>query len=137
MIPVDLPTWLPGPLTATFTTTWDGIGGDMALHHRMLNVLLRRVWTGQFSAIPCSHLDMINDVEPSSPVCDQCVELGETWPELRMCLICGQVGCCDDARYQHARRHFEATGHPLMMPHGMRGMNWIWCYEDRALLDPV
>jgi len=93
----------------------------MALHHRMLNVLLRRAWTGQFSAIPCSHLDMINDVEPSSQVCDQCVALGETWPELRMCLICGHVGCCEDSRYQHARRHFEATGHPLIMPYGARG----------------
>ncbi len=109
----------------------------MALHHRMLNVLLRRVWTGQFSAIPCSHLDMVNDVEPSSQVCDQCVGLGETWPELRMCLICGHVGCCEDSKYQHARRHFEATGHPLIMPYGIRRMNWIWCYEDRALLDPV
>ncbi len=114
-----------------------GIGKDMALRHRMLNVLLRRVWTGQFSAIPCSHLDMINDVEPSSQVCDQCVALGATWPELRMCMICGHVGCCEDSRYQHARRHFEATGHPLIMPYGIRGMNWIWCYEDRALLDPV
>ena len=109
----------------------------MALHHRMLNVLLRRAWTGQFSAIPCSHLDMINDVEPSSQVCDQCVALGETWPELRMCLICGHVGCCEDSRYQHARSHFEATGHPLIMPYGARGMDWIWCYEDRALLDPL
>ncbi len=109
----------------------------MALHHRVVNVFLRRAWTGQFATIPCNHLDMVNDVEPSSQVCDQCVALGGTWPELRMCLICGQVGCCDDARYQHARRHFEATGHPLIKPYGVRGINFIWCYEDRALLDPV
>ncbi len=119
------------------TFTAKEIGGDMALHHRVVNVFLRRAWTGQFAVIPCSHLDMINDVEPSSQVCDQCVELGESWPELRMCLICGHVGCCDDARYQHARRHFEATGHPLIKPYGIRGINFIWCYEDRALLDPV
>lgn len=109
----------------------------MAAFHRFLNVFLRRGFTGQFSKKPCTHLDMINDVEATSEVCDQCVELGETWPALRMCLTCGHMGCCEDAKYQHAFRHFEETGHPLVMPYRERGMKWIWCYEDRALLDPA
>ena len=34
----------------------------MAAIHRLINVFLRRAWTGQFTRRPCSHLDMINDV---------------------------------------------------------------------------
>lgn len=109
----------------------------MVSFQRLVNAGLRRLFTGTFAKIECRHLDLINDVEPSSDVCDQCVELGETWPALRMCLICGHVGCCQDAKYQHALRHYEETGHQLIKPHLERAMDWIWCYEDRALLDPV
>lgn len=108
----------------------------MISYHRLVNVFLRRGFTGTFARQPCSHLDLINDVEPSADVCLQCVELGDSWPALRMCLICGEVGCCEDGN-KHALRHYEETGHPLMKPHLERGMNWIWCYEDNALLDPV
>jgi hypothetical protein len=45
---------------------------------------LRRAWTGQFTRRPCSHLDMVNDVEPASEVCEQCVAFGDSWPALRM-----------------------------------------------------
>jgi uncharacterized UBP type Zn finger protein len=109
----------------------------MISYHRLINTFLRRYFTGRFAATPCTHLDLINDVEPSSRVCDQCVELGESWPALRMCLICGHVGCCEDAKHQHALNHYRDTGHPLVKPYRERGMNWIWCYEDEALLDPV
>jgi len=104
---------------------------------RFVNAGLRRFFTGTLAKKACGHLDMINDVEPSSNVCDQCVELGETWPALRMCLICGHVGCCQDAKYQHALRHYEETRHPLIKPHLEGSMDWIWCFEDEALLDPV
>jgi hypothetical protein len=30
----------------------------MAAIHRLINVFLRRAWTGQFTRRPCSHLDM-------------------------------------------------------------------------------
>ena len=52
-----------------------------------------------------------------------------------MCMVCGYVGCCDDSRDKHAVKHFRATGHPLFAPIE-RGMHWMWCYEDQALLDP-
>jgi uncharacterized UBP type Zn finger protein len=54
-----------------------------------------------------------------------------------MCLVCGHVGCCDKAKNQHALQHFQQTGHPLIKPYKERGMDWIWCYEDRALLQPM
>jgi uncharacterized UBP type Zn finger protein len=52
------------------------------------------------------------------------------WPVLRLCLTCGHVGCCDKTRNQHALKHVQATGHPLVRPYKERGMHWVWCYLD-------
>ena len=109
----------------------------MSVAHTVINVFLRRAWTGQFTRKHCSHLGSIRATAPASEVCVACVAKGDTWPALRMCLTCGHVGCCDKARNQHARKHFEETGHPLTKPYKERGMNWIWCYEDQALLPPT
>ena len=103
--------------------------------NRLKNAILRRAWTGRFSQKECGHLDMLRDVEPRSEVCDACVATGDTWPALRMCATCGHVGCCDKAKNRHAHAHFEETGHPLTRPYRERGMDWLWCYEDQALLD--
>jgi uncharacterized UBP type Zn finger protein len=108
----------------------------MGLSHKIINVFLRRSWTGQFSEKTCTHLGMISPVHPSAEVCEECVALGDQWPALRMCLICGHIGCCEKAKNQHALKHFHQTGHPLIKPYKERGMNWIWCYEDQALLRP-
>ena len=44
----------------------------------------------------CTHLDQIQDVTPKTPEgCEECLEIGDTWVHLRLCLICGHVGCCD------------------------------------------
>lgn len=105
--------------------------------HRLINPVLRRMWTGQFREKACSHLHLINpDVRPRAEVCEACVALGDSWPALRMCLVCGHVGCCDQSKNRHAFKHFQETGHPLTRPYRERGMNWMWCYEDEALLDP-
>lgn len=105
--------------------------------HRMINAVLRRAWTGQFSPKACSHLGMIRDVRPSADVCEACVALGDGWPGLRMCLTCGFVGCCDQSKNKHSLQHFRETGHPLVRPHRQFGMSWIWCRLDEALLDPA
>jgi CPA2 family monovalent cation:H+ antiporter-2 len=95
------------------------------------------MWTGQFAEKACSHLPLINpEVQPSAEVCEECVAQGDTWPALRMCLICGYVGCCSRSKNQHSIKHSEATGHPLMTPYKEAPHNWIWCYTDKALLDP-
>lgn len=68
----------------------------------------------------------------------KCESVASVRPDLNgMCLTCGHVGCCDKAKNQHAVKHFQQTGHPLTRPYKERGMNWIWCYEDKALLDPL
>jgi hypothetical protein len=53
--------------------------------------------------------------------------------ELRMCLTCGHVGCCDSSRNKHATKHFHATGHPVMRSAEPRG-DWGWCYIDQVML---
>ena len=45
----------------------------------------------------CTHLDQIQDVEPSAEGCEECLQMGDTWVHLRECLICGHVGCCDSS----------------------------------------
>jgi uncharacterized UBP type Zn finger protein len=46
-----------------------------------------------------------------------------------MCLICGQVACCDSSKNKHATKHFKHVGHPLMRSIEP-GERWIWCYVD-------
>jgi uncharacterized UBP type Zn finger protein len=63
------------------------------------------------------------------------MDLGDDWIHLRMCLVCGYVGCCDMAKNRHMMKHIEETGHPLIRSIET-GEGWIWCYEDNALLSP-
>lgn len=82
----------------------------------------------------CVHFDEIQEVTPSSSKgCEQCLAMGDTWVNLRLCMTCGQVGCCDDSKNTHARKHFEATGHPVIMSF-QPGEEWLWCYSDKVLV---
>jgi len=94
-------------------------------------ILLKVVFTGQVTDKPCSHLADIKVTEPAVDVCEDCVALGDIWPALRMCLMCGYVGCCDTAKHKHMKRHYEQTGHPIFRSIRM-DEGWIWCYEDNA-----
>jgi Zn-finger in ubiquitin-hydrolases and other protein/Bacterial regulatory proteins, luxR family len=124
------------PWTGRELTGPDFLKGETAT--KIINVFLRRRWTGQFRSKPCSHVDLApSDIGPASEVCGKCVALGDSWPALRMCLLCGHVGCCDKSKNKHAREHFRQTGHPLTRPYKERGMDWVWCYVDEALLDPI
>lgn len=62
-------------------------------------------------ATQCTHLDQIQKVTPSAPGCEECLKTGDEWVHLRLCLICGHVGCCDSSKNKHATKHFHATGH--------------------------
>ena len=77
----------------------------------------------------CTHLDQIKVKTTSKHVCDECVKAGDTWVHLRMCLICGNVGCCDSSKNKHATKHFHHSKHPLMRS-VERGESWVWCYVD-------
>ena len=82
----------------------------------------------------CAHRDQIADVAPNSKGCEECLRLGDRWVNLRMCLKCGNVGCCDSSKNKHATAHFHATGHPVMRSIEP-GESWKWCYVDRIKLD--
>ena len=77
----------------------------------------------------CTHLDQIKVRKTTTHICEDCVKLGDTWVHLRMCLICGNVGCCDSSKNKHATKHFHTTQHPLIRSIE-RGESWVWCYVD-------
>ncbi len=83
----------------------------------------------------CTHLDQIQAVTPSSQGCEDCLKTGDTWVHLRVCLICGYVGCCDNSRNKHATRHYHATGHAIIQSFEP-GEHWIWCFVDRLAMEP-
>jgi uncharacterized UBP type Zn finger protein len=79
----------------------------------------------------CTHTDQIRDVTPASEGCAECMKTGDYWVSLRMCLICGNVGCCDSSPNQHARKHWQATGHPIVQ--AIEGWeDFRWCYVDEV-----
>ena len=99
-----------------------------------------RLSEGQSVATPidpsgsCSHLELtpVIDAEPNSDVCEDCVREGTRTVHLRMCLSCGNVGCCDSSVGRHAERHFRTSHHPVMRSHEA-GESWRWCYVDERL----
>ena len=81
----------------------------------------------------CSHVSEEMTATPNSIGCEECLKTGDTWVHLRICMICGHVGCCDSSKNKHATKHFHATGHPVvrsMEP----GEHWGWCYIDKIVL---
>ena len=82
---------------------------------------------------PCAHFGQIQDVRPSAAGCEECLASGDEWVHLRICLICGHVGCCDNSRNKHATAHYHATGHPVIQSYEP-GESWLWCYVDEIMV---
>ena len=80
----------------------------------------------------CQHVDQIQDVQPNAEGCEVCLRTGGWWVNLRLCLICGHVGCCDDSPGKHATKHYDETGHPIIQSFEP-GETWYWCYVDEEL----
>ncbi len=80
----------------------------------------------------CAHLDEAPEFPPS-PItpegCQECLAEGLSWVNLRLCLTCGHVGCCDSSQGRHASAHFAGTGHPVMRSFEP-GEEWRWCFVD-------
>ncbi len=83
--------------------------------------------------VGCTHLDHVHEVTPGTQGCKECLETGDRWVHLRVCLECGHVGCCDSSPNKHAAGHNHATGHPVMRSIEP-GETWGWCYEDEVML---
>lgn len=81
----------------------------------------------------CAHTGEAHAVTPLTEGCQECLEIGDTWVHLRLCLTCGHVGCCDSSKNRHATRHFHATEHPIIRSLEP-GENWAYCYKERLVL---
>ncbi len=84
-------------------------------------------WTRELP--PCEHLGLIKEVEPGSDGCAECLAIGDSWVHLRLCLSCGNVGCCDQSKNTHARKHAGSVEHPIVRSFEV-GEAWRWCYPD-------
>lgn len=77
----------------------------------------------------CEDLSALDDIpEPQTRECAACVAMGDGWVHLRMCLVCGNVGCCDSSPNKHATAHFHDTDHPVVRSAEPRE-RWLWCYR--------
>jgi uncharacterized UBP type Zn finger protein len=82
-------------------------------------------------ATECTHLTdvQLEELPPSAPGCEDCLQSGGKWLHLRICLTCGHVGCCDSSPNRHATAHFHASSHPIIRSIEP-GEDWSWCYVD-------
>ncbi|MFD5747192.1 UBP-type zinc finger domain-containing protein [Streptomyces sp. NPDC059255] len=83
----------------------------------------------------CSHIVELPHPEPapSGDTCAECLAVGSHPVQLRLCLECGNVGCCDSSPYRHATLHFERTGHAVMRSFEP-GESWRWCFVDGSIV---
>ncbi len=76
----------------------------------------------------CTHIEAVTPSPPPDATgCDACAAEGVEPVQLRWCLVCGHVGCCDDTPGQHARKHHLETGHPTIASLE-RSADWAYCY---------
>jgi uncharacterized UBP type Zn finger protein len=87
----------------------------------------------QAASKACKHTDQAKTVSYAKRECPECVAKGDSWAKLRICMICGHVGCCDSSKNKHARGHFEKTKHPIIKSIES-GEDWAWCYLDDGYL---
>ncbi|TDD99045.1 cation/H(+) antiporter [Jiangella asiatica] len=81
----------------------------------------------------CTHQDQMHYTETDIDVCQECVDIGSTWVQLRLCMKCGYVGCCDDSPHKHTSAHYEREHHPVIQSLEP-GADWQYCYVDEILV---
>ena len=83
----------------------------------------------------CTHLDTITVTELPAEVagCEDCLETGGSWMHLRICLVCGHVGCCDSSPHRHASAHAASSGHAIIRSLEP-GEDWSWCFVDEVAM---
>src|ERR1700716_2625634 len=89
----------------------------------------------------CAHLEMLADpgrkpVRPGGHGCKECLEIGDEWVHLRLCMTCGHVGCCDSSPNKHATNHSQKT-HPPAIRSYEPGEDWAYCYPDDLMADAL
>ena len=102
---------------------------------QLVDKIKKLIASGEMDSKGCAHIDEIQDVTPSAEGCGKCLEMGDTWVNLRLCLICGHVGCCDSSKNKHATKHFHETQHPMIVSF-QPNEDWLWCYHDEVVVSP-
>ena len=102
---------------------------------RIASRIQAAVNTGEIDVKECAHIKTIQDVVPSADGCEDCLRMGDEWVNLRLCLTCGYVGCCDNSKNKHATRHHHDTLHPIIVSYE-EGEKWLWCYVDEVGINP-
>ena len=77
-----------------------------------LRAALQNRWSEQMADLLNPDADQVNKAHSGG--CPQCIEIGSTWVFLRICLTCGEVGCCDSSPQTHAQRHWRESGHAVI-----------------------
>jgi monovalent cation:H+ antiporter-2, CPA2 family len=132
-----------GPFVALYVLVLAVLSPLLAARSRYLarllpDRLLRRGWRyvrEETISTACTHLDHIRVTGTDQRECPLCVATGDDWVQLRLCLSCGAVRCCDDSRNRHATAHFEQTSHPIVESLEP-GEDWRYCYVDQTLVRP-
>lgn len=84
----------------------------------------------------CEHTSQIREVNPSADGCEDCLKTGDGWVHLRLCKICGHVGCCDSSPNKHATKHFHSTDHPIIKSFEPNE-EWGYCYVDDLMFPKI
>ena len=89
----------------------------------------------------CADLEKLDEqgresVKPSGHGCKECLDSGEEWVHLRLCMSCGHVGCCDSSPNKHATKHFPRSHHPVVKSYEP-GEDWAYCYVDDMMVEGV
>lgn len=84
----------------------------------------------------CEHLKEMKKVTPTADGCEECLKMGDSWVHLRLCEICGHVGCCDSSPNKHATKHFHQTKHPIIKSFEP-GEDWGYCYADERFYETL
>lgn len=74
------------------------------------------------------------DAKPSGTGCMECLASQGWWFHLRRCAECGHIGCCDSSPSQHASKHSEATGHPIIRSFEP-GEDWFYDYRTEETFE--
>ena len=117
--------------------------GSFDIEESMLTIATERsdrlaedepVTTPTVAAGPCDHLESAPaSINPDGPgICEDCIREGTRTVHLRICLACGNVGCCNSSVGRHAERHFRQSSHPVVRSFEP-GESWRWCYLDERI----
>jgi uncharacterized UBP type Zn finger protein len=102
---------------------------------RLAAEIQRKIKRGSLDTQGCIHIGQIQDVVPLAAGCEDCLKLGDGWVNLRLCLTCGYVGCCDNSKNKHATHHHNETSHPMIVSYELEE-TWLWCYVDMVSINP-